>query len=215
MTEIGKRIKEIRIKRGLTQEDLAESAKINLRTIQRIEKNDTTPRGKTLKLIFEVLNIEVIEIEKEKRLINKQLIWSAFFTLLILISTFLAWFKVKYEVPMEWTGEKMFSIATSTGWDGNINFIGFDFQNWFLSISSLTIGLIVLSHSLGLIENKIKYISLQLVCVFLYLIALVGEKIDIFRPGLFIVIVATIFLVIIYRKKKETVANKSNRCTTN
>jgi len=30
MTEIGKRIKEIRIKRGLSQEDLAESAKINL-----------------------------------------------------------------------------------------------------------------------------------------------------------------------------------------
>ena len=66
MTEIGIRIKEIRIKRSLTQEDLAESAKINLRTIQRIENNETTPRGKTLKLIFDALNIEVIEIEKKK-----------------------------------------------------------------------------------------------------------------------------------------------------
>ncbi len=52
MEKIGRRIKEIRIKRGLTQEDLAESAQINLRTIQRIENNDTTARGKTLKLIF-------------------------------------------------------------------------------------------------------------------------------------------------------------------
>ncbi len=113
-------------------------------------------------LIFEALNIEVIEIEKEKRLINEQLIWSAFFTLLILISTFLAWFKVKYEVPMKWAGEKMFSIATSTGWEGNVNLIGYDFQNWFLSISSLTIGLIVVSHSLGLIENKIYYTPISL-----------------------------------------------------
>lgn len=201
MAKIGKRIKEIRIKRGLTQEDLAESAKINLRTIQRIENNDNTPRGKTLKLIFEALNIEVIEVEVEKRMINKQLIWSSFLTLLIFICSFLGWFQYKYEVPMKFAGEKVFSIATSTGWDGNIKFIDYDLQNWVLSISSITIGLIVLSYSLGIIKNKMKYIVFQLVCVFLYLITLIDEEIDAIRPGFFIVLVVTVFLVITYRKR--------------
>ena len=57
MNKIGKKIKEARKKKGLSQEDLAESAKVNLRTIQRIEKNENEPRGKTLNLICSVLDI--------------------------------------------------------------------------------------------------------------------------------------------------------------
>ena len=62
MNEIGKKIREIRKKKGLSQEDLAESAKLNLRTIQRIENNESEPRGKTLNLICEVLNINAEDI---------------------------------------------------------------------------------------------------------------------------------------------------------
>lgn len=62
MIEIGKKIREIRNKKGLSQEELAESAKVNLRTIQRIEKNESEPRGKTLNLICEVLNINAEDI---------------------------------------------------------------------------------------------------------------------------------------------------------
>lgn len=62
MTEIGKKIKEIRKKKGLSQEELAESAKVNLRTIQRIENNESEPRGKTLNLICNVLNINAEDI---------------------------------------------------------------------------------------------------------------------------------------------------------
>ena len=51
MNKIGEKIKEARKKKGLSQEDLAESAKVNLRTIQRIENNENEPRGKTLNLI--------------------------------------------------------------------------------------------------------------------------------------------------------------------
>ena len=62
MNEIGKRIRDIRKKKGLSQEELAESAKVNLRTIQRIENNESEPRGKTLNLICDVLQINPEDI---------------------------------------------------------------------------------------------------------------------------------------------------------
>lgn len=54
---IGSKILEIRKSKGLTQEELAELSKVNLRTIQRIENNENEPRGNTLNLICDVLEI--------------------------------------------------------------------------------------------------------------------------------------------------------------
>lgn len=62
MNDIGKKIREIRKKKGLSQEELAEFAKVNLRTIQRIETNESEPRGKTLNLICEILDVNVEDI---------------------------------------------------------------------------------------------------------------------------------------------------------
>ncbi|MGI9160296.1 MAG: DUF4870 domain-containing protein [Saprospiraceae bacterium] len=50
-TMIGKRIHQIRREKGMTQEQLSARAGINLRTLQRIEKGDTEPRGNTLRLL--------------------------------------------------------------------------------------------------------------------------------------------------------------------
>jgi transcriptional regulator with XRE-family HTH domain len=57
MNNIGTKIKEIRKRKGLSQEELAEAAKVNLRTIQRIENNESEPRGGTLNLICSALDI--------------------------------------------------------------------------------------------------------------------------------------------------------------
>ena len=46
MNLVGVKIKELRKKKGFSQEELAETAKVNLRTIQRIENNENEPRGK-------------------------------------------------------------------------------------------------------------------------------------------------------------------------
>jgi transcriptional regulator with XRE-family HTH domain len=62
MNQIGKKIKEIRKQKGLTQEELSDLAKINLRTIQRIENNENEPRGTTLNLICQVLDIKLEDI---------------------------------------------------------------------------------------------------------------------------------------------------------
>ncbi|KAF2515726.1 helix-turn-helix domain-containing protein [Flavobacterium foetidum] len=62
MNEIGKKIKEVRKKKGMSQEELAEFSKVNLRTIQRIENDESEPRGKTLNLICEVLDLNAEDI---------------------------------------------------------------------------------------------------------------------------------------------------------
>lgn len=62
METIGRKIAEIRKQKGLTQEEVSEQAKINLRTLQRIEKGETDPRGNSLKGICEALNINIEDI---------------------------------------------------------------------------------------------------------------------------------------------------------
>lgn len=62
MSSIGNKIIELRKTKGLSQEDLAEIAKVNVRTIQRIENNENIPRGNTLTLISEGLGIKSDEL---------------------------------------------------------------------------------------------------------------------------------------------------------
>jgi transcriptional regulator with XRE-family HTH domain len=57
--DLGRKISELRLAKGLTQGELAEKCKIGLRTIQRIESAEVTPRSYTIKLIFESLDYEI------------------------------------------------------------------------------------------------------------------------------------------------------------
>ena len=62
METIGKKILELRKRKGLTQEELSDLAKINLRTLQRIEKGETEPLGNTMKRLCEILEINLEDI---------------------------------------------------------------------------------------------------------------------------------------------------------
>jgi len=62
METIGSKISKIRKQKGMTQEELSDLSKINLRTLQRIEKDENEPRGNTLKQICDVLKINIEEI---------------------------------------------------------------------------------------------------------------------------------------------------------
>ena len=57
-------IKENRIKRKLTQEELAKIIDISTRQLQRIEKNEDETKIKTIKKIIKVLKISDDEIIK-------------------------------------------------------------------------------------------------------------------------------------------------------
>jgi transcriptional regulator with XRE-family HTH domain len=56
--ELGKKILELRKQKGFTQEELVEKCNINVRTIQRIEAGDVTPRSFTIKTILEALGVD-------------------------------------------------------------------------------------------------------------------------------------------------------------
>lgn len=51
-------IKELRIKKGLTQEELADLTELSVRTIQRIENGEVDPRAYTLQMIAKALDVD-------------------------------------------------------------------------------------------------------------------------------------------------------------
>ena len=64
-----KKIKELRVKNGFSQEKLSELTGLTLRTIQRIENGETTPRGHSLEKISIALNVSTelfVKSEKQK-----------------------------------------------------------------------------------------------------------------------------------------------------
>jgi transcriptional regulator with XRE-family HTH domain len=55
---IGEYIKEKRLQKGMTQEELAAKTDISIRTIQRIENGEVDPRSYTLQMIAKELDID-------------------------------------------------------------------------------------------------------------------------------------------------------------
>ena len=53
------KIKSLRAKAGISQEELSALTRLSLRTIQRIENGETIPRGDSLQRIAKALNVEV------------------------------------------------------------------------------------------------------------------------------------------------------------
>jgi transcriptional regulator with XRE-family HTH domain len=56
------KLKELRALRGMSQEYLAEESRVSLRTIQRIENNESKPTGETLKRISVALGADIKEL---------------------------------------------------------------------------------------------------------------------------------------------------------
>jgi transcriptional regulator with XRE-family HTH domain len=59
---IGRSIREQRVKRFMTQEQLARTAGISLRQVVRIEKNEVEPRFSTILKLAEALGVEPSEL---------------------------------------------------------------------------------------------------------------------------------------------------------
>ncbi|PQB05756.1 helix-turn-helix domain-containing protein [Aureitalea marina] len=59
---LGQKLKELRAIRGMSQEYLAEESKVSLRTIQRIENNESEPTGETVKRIANALDVQLTEL---------------------------------------------------------------------------------------------------------------------------------------------------------
>lgn len=60
--KLAQRVKELRKLNGLSQEELAKNSGLSLRTIQRVENDETIPTGETLKRMATVLNVTPNEL---------------------------------------------------------------------------------------------------------------------------------------------------------
>ena len=64
--ELGQKIAELRKEKGLTQEELVDLCNISVRTIQRIETGEVTPRSYTVKTILSALGHNLEDIKEEE-----------------------------------------------------------------------------------------------------------------------------------------------------
>ncbi len=64
--ELGIKVTELRVLKGLTQESLAELCEVSTRTIQRVESGEVDPRSYTLLNLGNHLNYDFLEDEKSE-----------------------------------------------------------------------------------------------------------------------------------------------------
>ena len=62
MNETAQKIKELRSRRGYSQEELAERSGLSPRTVQRIENGETEPRGDSLARLAAALDVTVDDL---------------------------------------------------------------------------------------------------------------------------------------------------------
>ena len=61
---IGDRLRDLRKRRLLTQEQLAERSGVGIATIVRVERNQVEPRGSTIRKLAQALSVEPEELVK-------------------------------------------------------------------------------------------------------------------------------------------------------
>ena len=161
---LANKIKELRNRRGMSQEFLAEESGLSLRTIQRIEKGETNPTGESLKRLADALNISPDELidwaikEDKKYLVylNLSALTFMFFPLLGILIPFILWTSKKGKIQ-------------------NINPLGKKLINfeitWTILLFFIPIVLFVTSR-LGFVSN-ITLSSFLIVIVVLYIFNLI------------------------------------------
>ncbi|MBV1923561.1 MAG: helix-turn-helix domain-containing protein [Flavobacteriaceae bacterium] len=103
---LAKRVKELRKRKGLSQEELTENSGLSLRTIQRIENGETDPTGDSLRRIASALNVNPDELidwtikEDSSFLIflNLSALTFLFFPILGIIIPFILWISKKDKI---------------------------------------------------------------------------------------------------------------------
>ncbi|MES2275679.1 MAG: helix-turn-helix transcriptional regulator [Bacteroidota bacterium] len=74
--QLGKNIAELRISKGLTQQELADKCSLNIRTIQRIEAGEVVPRMYTLNLLTNPLGMDFNTLNQnatETKMLSRQM----------------------------------------------------------------------------------------------------------------------------------------------
>lgn len=120
--ELAKKIKELRSRKGMSQEELAEKSQLSLRTVQRIEGGETEPRGDTLQRLASALGTTPDELidwtENEDKGFLTVLNLSAFsfiaFPILGVVVPLSLWMLKKHKIKyVNETGKKLLNFQIS------------------------------------------------------------------------------------------------------
>lgn len=167
--EFHDKVKKLRTSKGFSQEELARRSGLSLRTIQRIENNETTPHGDTMRKIFEVLesapNIELAD--KAQKIIPSNKV-SAFFenwkiplflyflSLIIFISSLVIREGITGKISFVFSHICIFSLLVSTIYQ-------FQKRNWKtgIKVGLLTVMTLIISTSIVLSFIPYKAISIS------------------------------------------------------
>lgn len=144
--ELGKKISELRKAKGLTQEELVEKCNLNVRTIQRIESGEVTPRSYTVKTLFEALDFQWEEAKNgfaDEEMKVPSYLYLTFAAGLVYF--FLAFFEIGMEYEwiedgfvenkMIFTSVKLFTFLTYLGFLGGLLGVEKYFPNRFLKVA--------------------------------------------------------------------------------
>ncbi|MAQ76099.1 MAG: DNA-binding protein [Aquimarina sp.] len=121
---LAKKIKELRIRQGFSQETLAYETNLGLRTIQRIENGESEPRGDTLQKISRVLKTSPDElldwsIEKDRGfllLLALSPLSFLIFPLLGIIAPLVLWITKRNKIDgVDWYGKKILNFQITWG----------------------------------------------------------------------------------------------------
>jgi transcriptional regulator with XRE-family HTH domain len=72
--DLGRKISELRKAKGLTQEELVEKCNISVRTLQRIETGEVTPRSYTVKTILAALDYDLSTIAEDESTVLQSMV---------------------------------------------------------------------------------------------------------------------------------------------
>jgi len=168
-TTLANQVKGQRIKKGWSQELLAENAGLSLRTIQRIEQGSTIPRGDTLNKLFSTLDIvkedftETTASSDNSFLANLNLSALSFllFPLLGVILPFLIWVTNKEKLTNPKAGKDLINFQITWNILFFAIYIGF-YQYTLYKINSSG------EISISLINDQYTYLYMAVGFLYLY-----------------------------------------------
>ena len=177
-SDLAIRIKELRTRKGLSQDELATTCGLSLRTIQRIENGETEPRGDTLQrlaLAFGVAPDELVDWAEQEDssilvLLNLSALSYIAFPILGIVVPLAIWLLKKGKVKnLDYTAKKLINFQIS--WSiflfiiyltvfgsilGNFRFIHIRVESIILMIALMYIfnGIVIVVNSIRCGNNR-------------------------------------------------------------
>ena len=73
--DLGKKISQLRKEKNLSQEELTEKCHVSVRTIQRIESGEVTPRTSTIRILLGALEYQYDRLKTYEPLETGEISW--------------------------------------------------------------------------------------------------------------------------------------------